>query len=292
MAYIYKITNKINGKSYIGQTSKTIQERYDVHIKCAKKHINRYLYDAMNHYGYDNFEVVCVEECVKELLDEREIYWIDKLHTLSPNGYNMTKGGGGGNTWELNPNKDLTSMKLQIANRGKKRSPEFCQTLSIKFKGRYVSSEQGRVASETKKNNIAKERGWGSWEERVKYIELCKKLFRKYELNENGGKIGFHHSYESKKKMSMSKKNKSYEEIYSPDEALRQKEYARKRWAKENNPNYISVDKDILLDKILNGEKLDAITTYFNCSRVTIFNKCEEYFGTTKTREVRKQYAK
>ena len=70
------------------------------------------------------------------------------------------------------------------------------------------------------------------------------------------------------------------------------KEYARKRWAKENNPNYISVDKDILLDKILNGEKLDAITAYFNCSRVTIFNKCEEYFGTTKTREVRKQYAK
>lgn len=71
----------------------------------------------------------------------------------------MTKGGGGGNTWELNPNKDLTRMKLQIANRGKKRSPEFCQTLSTKFKGRYVSSEQGRVASETKKNNIAKERG-------------------------------------------------------------------------------------------------------------------------------------
>ena len=51
MGYIYKITNSINGKLYIGQTRKTIEERFQVHIKNAQKHINRYLYDAMNKYG-------------------------------------------------------------------------------------------------------------------------------------------------------------------------------------------------------------------------------------------------
>ena len=55
MGYIYKITNTINNKIYIGQTSKTIEERFKAHISKAKQHINRYLYDAMNHYGYENF---------------------------------------------------------------------------------------------------------------------------------------------------------------------------------------------------------------------------------------------
>ena len=48
MGYIYKITNSINGKLYIGQTRKTIEERFQAHLKNAQKHINRYLYDAMN----------------------------------------------------------------------------------------------------------------------------------------------------------------------------------------------------------------------------------------------------
>lgn len=95
---IYKITNLITGKLYIGQTSKTLNERLEAHIRCAKKKVNRYLYDAMNHYGFHNFTIEVIEETCEALANEREIHWIAQLNTLLPNGYNMTIGGGGGNT--------------------------------------------------------------------------------------------------------------------------------------------------------------------------------------------------
>jgi group I intron endonuclease len=96
---IYKIQNKLNGKIYIGKTEKTLEERFFQHLKNAKRKINRYLYDSMNHYGYENFEVSLVEKCKDPLeLSEKEIYWINHHNSLYPNGYNMTSGGTGGYT--------------------------------------------------------------------------------------------------------------------------------------------------------------------------------------------------
>ena len=73
--------------------------------------------------------------------------------------------------------------------------------------------------------------------------------------------------------------------------ALRRKKAAKDRWTKENNPLYKSIDKDMLLYKILQNEQIEDIANYFNCSKPTIYHKCEEYFGTSKTREVKKKYA-
>lgn len=99
MFLIYKITNTINDKLYIGQTSKTIDERLSAHIKCAKRKVNRYLYDSMNHHGIENFKIELIEEVqTKDEADEREKYWINCLTSMTPTGYNMTVGGGGGNT--------------------------------------------------------------------------------------------------------------------------------------------------------------------------------------------------
>ena len=64
MPYIYKITNLINGKIYVGKTSNTIEERWHEHIhdstkeKCEK----RPLYDAFNKYGISNFQIEQIEE--------------------------------------------------------------------------------------------------------------------------------------------------------------------------------------------------------------------------------------
>ena len=124
MGYIYKITNIINGKLYIGQTRKTIEERFQAHLKNAKNHVNRYLYDAMNKYGYDNFILSLIEECDDNLLDEREIYWIAFYNTTDKNlGYNMTIGGGGGDVWTNNPHKEETSRKISENNKGKHHIP-------------------------------------------------------------------------------------------------------------------------------------------------------------------------
>jgi group I intron endonuclease len=116
MGFIYKITNKINNKIYIGQTRLSLEERWKAHIKKAQQYPNRYLYDAMNHYGYENFIIEKIEECLNDELDLREQYWISFYNSTDPDiGYNLTNGGGGGNTWSLNQHKDITSEKIRKA---------------------------------------------------------------------------------------------------------------------------------------------------------------------------------
>lgn len=105
MAYIYLITNKINGKQYVGKTENTIDKRWKEHCndylreRCEK----RPLYDAMKKYGIDNFEVKELEYLKKggELLSQREEYWIKQLNTYH-NGYNATKGGDGSILYDHN----------------------------------------------------------------------------------------------------------------------------------------------------------------------------------------------
>ena len=124
MGYIYKIINQVNGKIYIGQTRKTLQERMDAHIKKASEHPNRYLYDAMNHYGYDNFSIILIEECPDDQLDQQEIYWIDYYNSTNHEiGYNLTLGGDGGNTWLFNPHKLETGEKIRKSNLKEKYIP-------------------------------------------------------------------------------------------------------------------------------------------------------------------------
>ena len=95
MGYIYKITNKINNKCYIGQTERTIKIRWLEHIRPSKYKLDLPLYRAISKYGVDNFLVEEIEECNNAILDEREIYWI-KYFDSYRNGYNCTEGGGGG----------------------------------------------------------------------------------------------------------------------------------------------------------------------------------------------------
>jgi len=96
MAKIYKITNIINGKSYIGKTERTIEERFQEHIKekDKKRAENRPLYRAINKYGIANFEIKLIEETNKP--EEREIYYIKYFDTFNnKKGYNATVGGDG-----------------------------------------------------------------------------------------------------------------------------------------------------------------------------------------------------
>jgi len=102
---IYKITNKVNGKMYIGLTTQTILKRWKQHIQHSfNKNIYGYKYyfhRAMRKYGVENFviEQIDVAYSEKELKD-KEIYYINKFNTYckneQSNGYNLTKGGDDG----------------------------------------------------------------------------------------------------------------------------------------------------------------------------------------------------
>ena len=103
MPYIYKITNQINGKIYIGKTSHlSLEERFQEHIKDSQKQRSekRPLYDAFNKYGVNNFTIDLIEEVENDVIaSQKEEYWIKKLNSYigfsDSNGYNATLGGDG-----------------------------------------------------------------------------------------------------------------------------------------------------------------------------------------------------
>ena len=94
MGYIYKITNILNNKIYIGQTVKTVEKRFQQHKNNSNKPYfsQIVLYKAFNKYGIENFSCEIVEMVENEKLDEREKYWIEYYDSYF-NGYNSTLGG-------------------------------------------------------------------------------------------------------------------------------------------------------------------------------------------------------
>ena len=103
MIGIYKITNNINQKSYIGQ-SNFIERRFAQHKSPYEQ--NRFadkpLYRAFKEYGLENFTFEIIEECSVEELDEKEEYWINYYDSLvHHNGYNIRSGGDIGLSFEM-----------------------------------------------------------------------------------------------------------------------------------------------------------------------------------------------
>ncbi len=162
MGYIYKITNTINNKVYIGQTSKTITERFAVHLRHAANHVNRYLYDAMNFYGYENFIIEELERCEKSILDAREIYWISFYQSNNPEyGYNMTAGGGGGNTFVLRSVESQQRFRACASARqaGTKQSKETIEKRVAKLIGQTRTAEQRLRFSKAQKERFQNSAG-------------------------------------------------------------------------------------------------------------------------------------
>lgn len=97
--YIYKINCLLNDKVYIGQTTKTIKQRFEQHyLEATKFNRENQLYIDMVEYGKNNFEIIVLEEIQNEdyydlkiKLNDREIYFINKYNSLK-NGYNISKG--------------------------------------------------------------------------------------------------------------------------------------------------------------------------------------------------------
>jgi len=89
---IYKITNQVNGKFYVGMTRKKLKYRFNNHCYDALiRNSNSYFHKAIRKYGKENFIIEEVEVCEKNLPD-REVFWISKLKP----DYNQTIGGDNG----------------------------------------------------------------------------------------------------------------------------------------------------------------------------------------------------
>lgn len=106
---VYKTTNLINGNIYVGKHSQDVCPLiFDVYLGSGMV-----LRNAIIKNGKDNFERITLECVSEDLINEREIYWINKLNSTDINvGYNLTFGGTGGDTFTKNQNKNNTRRKI------------------------------------------------------------------------------------------------------------------------------------------------------------------------------------
>lgn len=88
---IYLVTNKLNGRQYVGQTIRPVSERWRDHCRVND---DNYFHRAIRKHGAENFvvEIIDTAETAEEL-DQKEIFWIEKLGTMQPHGYNLKPGG-------------------------------------------------------------------------------------------------------------------------------------------------------------------------------------------------------
>ena len=176
---IYKITNLLNQKSYIGQ-SINIEVRFNKH-KTAKDDF--YIHRALRKYGIENFSFEIIELCDLLQLDEKEKFWINYYNSLVPNGYNMIPGGSNGAG--LSKGKPVLQYDLQG-----------------NFIAKYPSVRQAALDLDLNTSNInscchGKRNYVGDWQwrfedsnlplQKIEVIEkiIIKKIIVQYDLNDN-----------------------------------------------------------------------------------------------------------
>lgn len=151
---IYKLTNKINNKVYIGQTVRTLEERIAEHKRKRLSLISK----AIKKYGIENFEIEIIDSAdTMELLNEKEVDWINKFKCVVPYGYNQCEGGG--NTKGFH-HRDDSKKKMSESKSilyigegnpfyGKTHSDEVKKRFSEQRKGRKLTDEWKRKISES-----------------------------------------------------------------------------------------------------------------------------------------------
>jgi group I intron endonuclease len=109
---IYKVTNLVNNKVYIGQTSRGFEVRKKEHLR----HINDsiYFHSALKKYGVDNFIWEVIDDALtQDELNCKEIKWIEYYNSFGKNGYNLTKGGDTSSGYK---HSDETKKKISEKN--------------------------------------------------------------------------------------------------------------------------------------------------------------------------------
>lgn len=159
---IYEATNRINGKKYIGQTKNTLINRKYQHLKTARNgnyHYRSKFYNAIKKHGENNFIWKGIDRGYsKDELNKKEIYYINELNTIE-NGYNIVKGGNGGDIWSEFSEK----KKKEIIEKRKRTLSEpenakkFSEAISKAMKGneKLIKSLTGRKLSEKHRRSIS-----------------------------------------------------------------------------------------------------------------------------------------
>lgn len=156
MGIIYRITNCLNEKAYVGKTIRELETRWKHHVADAKRgRTDMLISKSIRKYGAENFKVEILGEYENELLNEAEKCWIRELGTFG-RGYNLTLGGEGtlGYTFSEESRKKMsekakargvsakTIEKIAQINRGRKMTQEQLSCRIGKKRGTYKKMSQ------------------------------------------------------------------------------------------------------------------------------------------------------
>lgn len=178
---IYNITNKINGKRYIGQTVGTLKRRWRAHCSVSSK--CPFIRNAIQKYGVENFTIETLIKCGSvEEMNYWESHYIALLNTLSPFGYNLNTGG------EHRRASEYSKKRTSAANKGRICSAEVKRKISEAQKG-------------SKNHNFGKKT---SEETKIKMSEA--------QSGKNNHNYGKEHTVESKQKISLNQKKQNLKE--------------------------------------------------------------------------------
>jgi group I intron endonuclease len=135
---VYKITNSINGKCYIGLTTKGIEKRWGKHVADSERSNRPHaIHRAIRKYGREAFIVEMLFQSDNlNALNIAEKQLIESFGSLYPNGYNLH---GGGNAHTIS---EITRKNMSVAQIGKKQSQETRDKRSAKLSGRHPTKEQ------------------------------------------------------------------------------------------------------------------------------------------------------
>jgi group I intron endonuclease len=180
---VYRVTNRCNGKIYIGKTSKTAHQRFQRHVQEAfsKSRLgkrNFYFHRAIVKHGKDSFDVDVLGECeTNEQASELEVACIKKYNSKNPMiGYNLTDGGEGVIGRKKTP-QEIEKHRQKIL--GRKLSKEHKQAISDGNKGKKLSKETKEkislMKSGSKNGNYRKPESLESRNARGRSISLAKR---------------------------------------------------------------------------------------------------------------------
>lgn len=254
---IYAVINTLNRKVYVGQTKKSLDERWARHKQLARNGVQRPLYSAIRKYGEEVFAVCTLERIETPTeLDNRERYWIAEFEaTNREKGYNITDGGGGGDVFSQHPNKENI--------RAKYKARRWTEDQRHKFRSTVKGREHGPMDPQRK--------------ERIRRTMLERGIrpvvFPRFS-GEQHPMWGKKHTEEARKKISEAGKGRK------ASEKLRA--VSRERWSDpKNNPVYVEVPQELLEDLIRRGLSMKDIALHFSIRRQTIHEKIKKYWGKT-----------
>jgi group I intron endonuclease len=239
MFIVYQITNLVNGKIYVGKTTKSLGERWASHLAAVSRGKRSRLYAAIRKYGPSCFFMEMIDSTPDlEALDDLERKWISEKNSNNPlYGYNMTEGGEGGDTFG-----------------GRKHRPE-----SI---AKMVEKSTGRIPTEETKEKIRRTHRLMVGEKSCRRIKTISSedIVRLY-VDENKTTRQIARIFGVEKTMVLGRLRSSGVQL-----RLNPREERTARLVAEGKEHLVRLGNGELIKLYLDGNSLEKITMKFECT--------------------------